>query len=169
MCFSSLLQMMNERTRCRVALSSLLLRPIWGCFMCVRTQSVNSKLLPHLKGIRKDGTSLQLDNKIKAKITTSKIFFFFFQIKQMNVSCIFGLFYLDGANAVRVDFLQWWPCPRDNTWFPSIYWMSPLRSALLDIMKRPGVIKSAFWPPDDRYRNRMTDSQFWLVPLRQAQ
>lgn len=49
--------------------------------MCVRTQSVNSKPLPHLKGIRKDGTSLQLDNKIKAKITTNKNFFFFFSNK----------------------------------------------------------------------------------------
>lgn len=28
--------------------------------------------------------------------------------------------YLDGANAVWLHFLQWWPCPRDNTCLPSI-------------------------------------------------
>lgn len=34
---------------------------------CQNSGSVNSKPLPHLKEIRKDGTSLQLDNKMKGE------------------------------------------------------------------------------------------------------
>lgn len=33
--------------------------------VCQNSGSVNSKPLPHLKEIRKDGSSLQLDNKMK--------------------------------------------------------------------------------------------------------
>lgn len=89
--------------------------------VCQDSGSVNSKPLPHLKGIWKDRTSLYAHQFFGISLFFVGFFGGFFSIKQMKVRCRFSLFYPDGANAVPAYFLQRWPCPRgDNTCFPSI-------------------------------------------------
>lgn len=67
-------------------------------------------------------------------------------------------------SVLKKKFIRYISCARERARSSSILNVSFSVCFLTDTTKPPGVIKSAFCPPDDRYRNRVTDNHFLIGP-----